>query len=71
MTIVHQVILKIMYNFLILGDGPTYHINDGVGETEKKRFNIDFTKAKTNLCLSLYYNGAESYLYVNKLEFSI
>ena len=36
-----------------------------------KRFNTDFTKAKTKLCLSLFYNGAESNLYVNKVDFPI
>ena len=36
MPIVHQDILKIVNIFLILGDVPTYHINDGVGETGEK-----------------------------------
>ena len=29
---------------------------------------IDFTKVNTKFCLSLYYNGANSYLFVNGTE---
>ena len=54
-------------NFLVLGAGPTQGINDSTGSVEKK-FNINFTKANTKFCLSLHYNGEESYLYVNKTE---
>ena len=29
---------------------------------------MNFSKADTNVCLSLHYNGDKSYLYVNKTE---
>ena len=41
--------------------------NDSVATVEKK-FCINFSKANTKFCLSLHYNGNESYLYVNKTE---
>ena len=45
-------------NFLMLGEGPT--------DDAEKKFGIDFSKAKTKLCLSLHYNGGNSYLFVNR-----
>ena len=39
--------------FLILGEGNTFGINSSFGVPEKK-FSINFTKAKTKLCLSLH-----------------
>ena len=35
---------------------------------QQKKNCINFSKAKTKLCLTLHYNGANSYLYVNKTE---
>ena len=35
----------------------------------RKKFRTNFTKAKTKFYLSLYYNDANSYLYVNKTDF--
>ena len=35
---------------------------------ENNKFSINFSKANTTFCLSLHYNGDESYLYVNKTE---
>ena len=46
---------------------PTQDINDSTGASEKKN-SINFSKAKTKFCLSLHYNGDESYFYVNKIE---
>ena len=43
-------------NFWMLGEGLTDKINGSVGATEKK-FSINFSKAKTNFCFSLHYNG--------------
>ena len=40
-------------DFLILGEGNTFGINSSFGVPEKK-FSINFTKAKTKLCLSLH-----------------
>ena len=54
-------------NFLILGEGPTFGINGSFGSPEKK-FRINFTKANTKFCLSLYYNGDNSNLFVNGKE---
>ena len=34
----------------------------------EKMFNINFTKANTKYCLSLYYNADNSYLFVNGNE---
>ena len=36
--------------------------------TAKKVYSINFTVAKEKFCLSLHYNGANSYLFVNGTE---
>ena len=54
-------------NILALGEGDLLGINGSFGATEKK-FSIDFSKAKTKCCLSLHYNGDNSYLFVNGKE---
>ena len=54
-------------DILILGTGPT----QGLGEhslTAEKMYSINFTKEYTKFCLSLHYNGANSYLFVNGRE---
>ena len=54
-------------DILILGKGPT----QGLGEyslTSEKRYSINFMVIKKKFCLSLYYNGANSYLFVNGTE---
>ena len=53
--------------FLILHKSPTFVINGSFGAQEKK-FDINFTKANTKFCLSLHYNGDNSYLFVNGKE---
>ena len=53
--------------FLILGEGDTFGINGSFGAQDKK-FSINFSKAKTKFCLSLHYNGDNSYLFVNGKE---
>ena len=48
---------------LILGKGPT----QGLGEhslTAEKKYSINFSKDTVKVCLSLHYNGANSYLSV-------
>ena len=66
LIIAHHLILIIKKsNFLGLGIGPTKDINGSFGVAEKE-FVINFSKANTNFCLSLHYNGDESYLHVNK-----
>ena len=54
-------------DILILGKGPT----QGLGEhwlTAEKMYLINFSKDKITFCLSLHYNGANSYLFVNSTE---
>ena len=36
--------------------------------TAEKLYSINFTKKNTKFCLSLHYNGANSYLFVNGTE---
>ena len=51
-------------NILILGNSPI----KGLGEhslSAGKIYSINFTKTTTKFCLSLHYNGANSYLFVN------
>ena len=54
-------------DILILGKCPT----QGLGEhslTAEKMYSINFTKNNAKCCLSLHYNGANSYLFVNGTE---
>ena len=54
-------------DILILGIGPT----QGLGEhslTAEKMYSINFNKEYTKFCLSLHYNGVNSYLYANGTE---
>ena len=54
-------------DILILGKGPM----QGLGEhslTAEKVYSINFTVSNKKLCLSLHYNGANSYLFVNGTE---
>ena len=37
---------------------------------QKKKISINFSEANKKCCLSLHYNGDESYLYVNKINIS-
>ena len=54
-------------NILILGEGITQGLDDTTLTAEKK-YSINFTKSNTKFCLSLYYNGAYSYLFVHNTE---
>ena len=52
---------------LILGQGPM----QGLGEhslTAEKMYSINFSKDNITFCLSLHYNGANSYLFINGTE---
>ena len=54
-------------DILILGIGPT----QGLGEhslTAEKMYSINFTVTNVQFCLSLHYNGENSYLFVNSIE---
>ena len=50
-------------DILILGKGPTQGLEHTL--TAEKLDSINFTKENTKFCLSLHYNGANNYLFVN------
>ena len=52
-------------DILILGKGPTQGLE--LTLSAEKMYSINFTKNK-KFCLSLLYNGANSYLFVNGRE---
>ena len=54
-------------DILILGIG----LMQGLGEhslTAEKMYSINFSRGAKNFCLSLHYNGANSYLFLNGTE---
>ena len=54
-------------DILILGKGPT----QGLGEhslTAEKMYSVNFTDHRKKCCLSLHYNGENSYLFANNTE---
>ena len=53
-------------NLLVLGIGPTQGLEHKL--TAEKMYSINFTVTNKNFCLSLHYNGANSYLFVNGTE---
>ena len=53
-------------DILILGKGPTQELESTL--SAEKMYSINFTKKNTKFCLSLHYNGANSYLFVNGTE---
>ena len=53
-------------NILILGIGPRQGLEPTL--TAEKMDSINFTVTNKKLCLSLHYNGANSYLFVNGTE---
>ena len=53
-------------DILILGNGPTQGLEHTL--SAEKMYSINFTKKNTTFCLSLHYNGANSYLFVNGTE---
>ena len=67
LLIIHYLINTTKKNFLVLCEGPTDDINNSIA-TAKKKFSINFSKAKRKFCLSLHYNGDNSYLHVYKSE---
>ena len=54
-------------DILFLGKGPTQGL-DGITLTAEKLYSINFTENNKEFCLSLHYNGANSYLFVNGTE---
>ena len=53
-------------DILVLGRGPTQGLESTI--TAEKMYSINFTVTKKNFCLSLHYNGGNSYLFVNGKE---
>ena len=53
-------------NILVLGIGPTQGLEHTL--TAEKMYSINFTVTNKKFCLSLHYNGANSYLFVNGIE---
>ena len=51
---------------LVLGKRPTQGLEHTL--TAEKMYSINFTVTKKKFCLSLHYNGANSYLFVNGTE---
>ena len=51
---------------LILGRGPIQGLESTL--TAEKMYWINFTEKNKKFCLSLHYNGANSYLFVNGTE---
>ena len=51
---------------LVLGRGPTQGLESTL--TAEKMCSINFTVTKKTFCLSLHYNGSNSYLFVNGTE---
>ena len=51
-------------NILVLGKDFIQGIDNSTIYVEKM-YSINFTENNKNICLSLYYNGADSYLFVN------
>ena len=53
-------------DMLILGKDPTQGLEHT--PTAEKMYSINFTMTKKTFCLSLHYNGANSYLFFNGTE---
>ena len=51
---------------LVLGRGPTQGLESTL--TAEKMYSINFTVTEMKFCLSLHYNWANSYLFVNGTE---
>ena len=53
-------------DILVLGKGPTQGLEHTL--TAEKMYSINFTVTNKKFCLSLHYNGVNSYLFVNGTE---
>ena len=52
-------------NFLVLSEGPSYGNDRSFGTLEEK-FNINFSNARKKYCLTLHYNGGNSYFFYQR-----
>ena len=50
-----------------MDEGTTFDTDGGFAAPEKV-LSINFNKAKTKFCLSLHYNGINSYFFINEKE---
>ena len=55
-------------NILVLGIGPTQGLEHTL--TAEKMYSINFTVTNTKFCLSLHYNGADSYFLLMVQKFT-
>ena len=53
-------------NILVLGKGATQGLEHTL--TAEKMYSVNFTVTEKVFCLTLHYNGANSYLFVNVKE---
>ena len=53
-------------DILVLEKGPTQGLEHTL--TAEKMYSINFTEKNKKFCLSLHYNGTNSYLFVNGIE---
>ena len=53
-------------DILVLGRGPTQGLESTL--TAEKMYSINFIVTKKKFCLSLHYNGGNSYLFVSGTE---
>ena len=54
-------------NILVLGKDFTQELDNAIIYVEKL-YSVNFTKPNTKFCLSLHYNGSNSYLFVKGKE---
>ena len=59
-------LILIIKKGIVLGLGPTQGLEHTL--TAEKLYSMNFTVTKNKFCLSLHYNGANSYLFVNGKE---
>ena len=53
-------------DILIIGKGPPQGLEHTL--TAEKMYSINFTVTRKKFCLSLHYNGANSYLFISDTE---
>ena len=51
-------------DILILGEGPTEGLDDTT-LTAKAKYSINFLRSQRKFCLSLHYNGSNSFVFVS------
>ena len=66
LTWLDQLTLIIKKDILVLGKGTTQGFEHTL--ISEKLYNINFTVSSNKFCLSLHYNGANSYLFLNGVE---